>query len=102
MDISNLRQYRIGPYAIFDIATSYIGIYLIAPLLSKFAEKFSLRIPRTTWLWFTLPISVIFHLVFGQNTEFMKRLFSPEGYHNEVILLTIMMYIGGKQIRRSK
>lgn len=102
MDITYIRQFRIGPYAIFDIVTSYVGIYLLAPLLTRLAKSFTLHIPRSAWLWFTLPLSVIVHLVFGQNTEFMKRLSNPQGYHLETILLIVMVFMGGRQVRRSK
>ncbi len=29
-----LRQYRIGPFAIFDTVLSYVGILILSPLLS--------------------------------------------------------------------
>lgn len=97
-----LRQFRIGPYAIFDLVMSYIGIFLVAPVLSKLASKFSVKISRTAWLWFTLPISVIFHLIFRQNTAFMQRLFSSQGYHVEVIVLLFMVYMGVRHIYKYK
>lgn len=100
MDILKfLRQFRIGPYAIFDTALSYVAIYLLAPLLTRFAARLHLNISRASWLWLMLPIAVVFHLLFRQNTPFMQQLFHPGSYYVEYIVLFVMLYMGLKHIK---
>lgn len=97
--ISILRQYRIGPFTIFDSATAYLGIFLIAPLLTKLFFKLHINISRSGWMWLTLPIAVVFHLAFHQNTPFMKMLLNPKYYYLPIIVLIFMLYMGLRNIK---
>lgn len=100
MDIIGvLRQLRIGPFTIFDTLLAYVGIYFIAPLLSKLFAKINISISRSSWLWLTLPISVIFHLIFNQNTPFIKMVLNPSGDYLAKIVLLFMLYMGLKGVR---
>ena len=100
MDILHfLRQYKIGPFAIFDTVTAYLGIFLIAPLLTKIFSKIHVNISRAGWLWLTLPISVLFHLIFRQNTPFMKMLLNPKSFYIPIIVLIFMTYMGLRKIK---
>lgn len=94
-----LRQFRIGPIAIFDTALAYVGVFLVAPLLTKLFSLFHLRISRTAWLWLTLPIAVIFHFVFRQNTPFMKMFLDPNGFYIAKIILLFMLFMGLRNIK---
>jgi len=98
--IAVLRQYRIGPFTIFDTATAYLGIFLLSPLLSKIFSKIHINISRAGWLWLTLPISVIFHLVFRQNTPLIKILSDTSQYqfYLVVVIMVFMTYMGLKDI----
>ena len=102
--VSILRQYRIGPFTIFDTVTAYLGIFLLSPLLSKLFSKLHINISRAGWLWLTLPISVIFHLVFRQNTPLMKMLSDPFKFEFYLILvaLLLMTYLGLRKIKTLK
>lgn len=97
--IGILRQFKIGSFTIFDTGTAYLGVFLLAPLLTKLFSKLHLYISRTAWLWLTLPISVIFHLVFRQHTPFMKMLLDPNGFYIAKIILLFMLYMGLKNIK---
>ena len=99
--ITLLRQFRIGQFALFDIALGYVGIFLLSPVLTKIFSKFHLHIPRTTWLWWMFPISILFHFVFRQNTPLMRALSQPEGSLIAIILLT-MTFLGLRNCRRIK
>lgn len=99
IDIVYLRHFRIGPYAIFDFAVSYLGMYVIAPMLSAVVSKIHLNISRSGWMWLTLPLSVVFHIVFNQQTPLMKALISPDHYFIEAIALLFMLYMGLNNIR---
>ena len=96
-----LRQFRIGPFTIFDTVTAYLGIFLLSPLLSKIFSKIHINISRTGWLWLTLPISVLFHLIFRQNTPFMKMLLDPHQFqfYLGIIILLFMIYMGLRKIK---
>ena len=99
IDIAYLRQFRIGPYAIFDVVLSYLGIYLLSPLLTAAFAKIHLNITKSDWMWLVLPLSVIFHLIFNQKTSFMKALINPEHYFIEAIVLVFMLYMGLRNAR---
>src|SRR3989338_7238300 len=98
--ISALRQFRIGPFTIFDTAAAYVGIFLLSPLLTKLFFKFHLNISKTSWLWLTLPISVIFHFVFRQNTPLIKMLLDPSSFYIIAIVLLLMTYMGLRNINK--
>lgn len=95
-----LRQYRIGPFPMFDIILAYAGIFILSPLLTKLFAKVHLNISRSSWLWLTLPLSVVFHLIFRQNTPLMKMLFDPSRFYIPVIVLLFMMYMGLRNINK--
>lgn len=97
--IEVLRQFRIGPFTIFDTSLAYVGIFLVSPLLSKLFAKINIFIPRSSWLWLTLPIGVIFHLIFNVNSPFMKMLLDPSGNYLVKIMLIFMLFMGLKSIR---
>lgn len=97
-----LRQFKIGPFAIFDVVVSYLGIYLLAPLLTKLFAKLHLNIGRVQWLWLTLPIAAIFHLIFKQDTPLMKMVMDTNGYYFVKIAHIFMLFMGLRNIRSSK
>lgn len=94
------RQFKMGPFAIFDTALAYVGIYLLAPFLTKLFLKFHVYIPRISWIWLTLPIAVLFHLIFHQNTPFMKLLFDKNTFYLPLIVLLIMLFMGVRRIKK--
>lgn len=98
--ISVLRQFRIGPFTIFDTALAYVGIFLLSPLLSRLFAKINISISRSSWLWLTLPIGVIFHLVLQVHSPFMKMLLDLNGFYIEKFVLIVMIYMGLKTIKR--
>ena len=97
-----LRQFRIGPFTIFDLATAYLGIYLLAPLLTKLFSKMHVYISRAQWLWLTLPIGVLFHIAFRINTPYMRMLLDPHGNYLAKIILLGMLYMGLRNSRTQK
>lgn len=98
--IGVLRQFRIGPFTILDTLLAYVGIFFVSPLLSRIFAKFNISISRASWLWLTLPIGIIFHLVFRQNTPLTKMFLDPGGFYIEKIVLLVMLYIGLSKIKR--
>lgn len=66
--IEFLRQFKLGEYAIFDLVASFFGIYLLSPFLSKIFKKIRLDIPKVNWLYLTLPIGILAHILVGNIT----------------------------------
>jgi hypothetical protein len=86
--IEFLRQFRLGGYAIFDFIVSFFGIYLLSPWLSKTFLKFRLSVPKQSWLWLTLPLSILVHL-FSGNITLMTRNFID--LHNHYFLKAVIL-----------
>lgn len=97
--IEVLRQFRVGSFTVFDTLLAYIGIFLVAPLLSKLFAKINIYISRSNWLWLTLPIGVMFHLIFQQKTPFTRMFLDPNGFYIEKIVILFMFYMGLRHIR---
>lgn len=100
--ITFLRQFRIGGFAIFDIVLGYVGILLLSPLLTKFFAKLHIFIPWQSWLWFMLPISVLFHLLFDQQTPLLKTLSHTPGFFIVNTVLVFMIFMGARSCRQIK
>ncbi len=100
--ITYLRQFRIGGLAIFDLVVSYIGIYFLAPLLTKLLSKFHISISRTQWLWLTVPLGTVVHVLVGQKTALTKMLFNPNGDYVMKLIFLFMIYMGLKNTKRNK
>lgn len=98
--IALLRQYRIGPFTIFDTVLAYVGVLILAPLLTKLFLKVHVKIPLISWLWFTMPISVIFHIMFRQDTPLMRILFNSDKFYIAAGVLLFMIYMGLRRVRR--
>lgn len=102
ISIEYLRQFKIGPFAIFDTVISYLGILLLSPLLSWLTSKIHFKVPITSWLWFTMPLSVLFHVAFRQPTPLMKILGDASNFqfYIALVLLLGMTYMGFRGISR--
>lgn len=100
--ITFLRQFRIGGFAIFDTTLGYIGILLLSPLLTKLFAKLGIFIPWQAWLWFMLPISVLFHLLFDQQTPLIKALSQAPGFLIVNTVLVFMIFMGVRNCRQTR
>lgn len=89
-----LRSFRLGGYAIFDFVTAYLGIYLLAPILSRIVGVLVRPPTRAQWMWLTLPLSVVIHLLVSRSTPLTELALDPSrGYLLKFILLG-MLYLG--------
>lgn len=97
-----LRQFKIGPFAIFDTMAAYVGILIFSPILTWLMSKLRIKIPIISWLWFTLPLSVIFHIIFHQSTPLMKILANPGHlqFYIAIFILLAMTYMGLRKISK--
>lgn len=97
--IEYLRSFRIGEYSIFDLSVSFLGVILLAPLLSKIFRLIHLDIPFRSWLLFTLPIAVATHMIVGQNTLMTKYFLDPSSHFLLKISMAILLILGCTQIK---
>jgi hypothetical protein len=97
--IEFLRQFRLGDYAIFDFAAAFLGIYLLAPLLSKIFSKLRVEIPRQNWLYLTLPLSVVFHLLSGHITPLTRDFIDFQGHYLVKIVILALLVPGLNDIK---
>lgn len=97
--IKFLRQFRLFEYAIFDIIVAFLGIYLLAPLLSKIFLKLRIDIPKKSWLFFTLPIGILSHLVVGKITPMTKNFLDLHDHYALKAIIITLLILGIKDIK---
>lgn len=97
--IEFLRQFRIGNFAIFDFAVAFLGIYILSPLLSRIFLKFRIIVPKINWLFLTLPIGIMVHLVIGNLTPMTKNFLDPHGHYFLKIIILALFILGLKGIK---
>jgi hypothetical protein len=100
--ITYLRQFRIINYAIFDLVVSFIGIYLLAPGLTKLFKKINIDIPKTNWLYLTLPIGILVHILVGTVTPMTKNFLDTNSNYLLKILILVLLILGLRNIKKNK
>ena len=98
--ITYLRQFRLTGYAVFDFAAAFLGIFLLSPVLSKLARKTGLEIPRTNWLYLTLPIGIVTHLMIGKITPLTKNFIDIHGHYFLKAVMIGLTLLGLRNIKR--
>ena len=97
--IEFIRQFRFGEYAIFDFAAALIGIYLLSPLLSKLFRRLRLDIPKKNWLFLTLPLGILAHILVGNITPMTRNFIDIHSHYILKILILGLLILGIKGIR---
>ena len=87
------RVVRIGPFSALDLVGGYVLIFLIAPYLSKLFAYFGMKFTRLDWLFLTLPIALLAHLVTGFSTPFTEMFLSPDLLLPKLLIL-LMLILG--------
>lgn len=100
--IEFLRQFRVGEYAIFDFAVSFLGIYLLSPLLSKLCLKIRIKVPKLNWIFLTLPVSILIHLLIGNITPMTKNFLDLNGHYILKIVILASLVFGIKGVKIAK
>lgn len=90
--IEFLRQFRLGGYAIFDFLAVFIGMFLLAPLLSKIFLKLKIKIPQKNWLFLALPIGIATHLLVGKITPMTEDFIN---LHDHYVLKILVIGLFG-------
>ncbi|MFA6194829.1 MAG: hypothetical protein WC719_03750 [Patescibacteria group bacterium] len=94
-----LRQFRIGGYAVFDLVVAFLGIYLLSPLLSKVFLKIRISIPKINWVFLTLPLGILTHLLVGRITPMTKNFLDMHGHYFLKILILGLLFFGLRGIK---
>ena len=102
MTFDFLRSFRIAGYAIFDLAVSLIGIYLLSPLLSKLFLIFRLKISKLSWVFFTLPLSVLIHFLVGNITPMTKNFFDLNSNYALKAVIIALFILGARGVKIRK
>ncbi|MFA5830113.1 MAG: hypothetical protein WC843_06535 [Candidatus Gracilibacteria bacterium] len=97
--IEYLRQFKVLDYAIFDLVLSFVGIYLLAPLLSKIFLKLRLKISKKSWMFLTLPISILVHIMVGTMTPMTKYFLDIQDHYILKIIILGLLALGIKDIK---
>ncbi len=94
-----LRQFKLAGYAIFDLAVSFIGIYFLSPLLSKWSLKIKLSVPKINWVFLTLPIGLLVHFLVGTQTPMLKDFIDLHGHYVLKLVILISLVLGLRNIK---
>lgn len=97
-----LRSFRIFQLAIFDLAVSYLGVYLLSPLLIKLFEKLHLKTSKAQWLWLTLPLSIVIHLLAGQHTALTKMMLDSHSFYLVKAIVLGMVFMAFRKSKSNK
>lgn len=98
MTIEYLRSFRIAGYAVFDLISAFVGVYLLAPLLSRLFLKIGVVIPRLSWLLLTLPLGVLIHIIVGTETMMVKNFLDLNGHYGLKIFILVLTFLGIRQM----
>ena len=97
-----LRQFRIAGYAIFDLVVSFLGIYLLSPLLSRLFLYLRVKVPKSSWLLFTLPMGIGAHLLIGTITPMTKNFLDMNSNYVLKIVIALLFILGLRGIKITK
>jgi len=89
-----VRQARLAGYAVFDLILAYGGMYMASPALSKMTAKVGILVPRRAWLWLTLPISIVAHVLVGNITPMTQQFFDLSGYAMLKLVVLVSLFMG--------
>ncbi len=97
--IEYLRQFRFSGYAIFDFIAAFLGIYLLSPLLSKLFLKLRLDIRRKSWMFLTLPIATLSHILVGNITPMTRDFINLNEHYIVKLIIIGSLILGLKDIK---
>jgi len=100
--IAYFRQFRIEGFTIFDSGASFLGVYILAPLLTRLFRLFGIEISRKSWLYLVLPMGILGHLLSGTKTPMTEEFLDPRGYYPLKLIILILLFMGLKDIKIAK
>jgi hypothetical protein len=100
--IEYLRQFRVGGFAIFDFATAFLGVLILSPMLRWLFRKVGLEIPIRSWVFFTLPIGILTHILIGRKTPMTVEFLDLGGHYLLKAVILGLFILGITGIKRIK
>ena len=102
--LENLRKFKIFDFAVIDFVVAFAAMYLLAPLLSKLFLKIGLDIPKQNWLYLTIPISILIHILVGNITPMTKNFLDLRGHYvlKAIVLGLVILGLMGIKIVEKK
>lgn len=97
--IDYLRQFRLGNFAVFDFAASFLGMLALSPLLSYLCKRAGVHVPKRNWVILTLPIGVLAHILVGNITPLTKDVLDLSGHYVAKIVIVACAVFGVTGIR---
>ena len=97
-----LRQFRFLGYAIFDLGVSFLGMLILSPLLTMLFRKAHIEIPWWSWVLFTLPLGIVFHLAFNAMTPMTKQFLNLNGDYVLKAVIVAFCILGALGVRSIK
>ncbi len=95
-----LRSFHFFGYAIFDLILSFIGMYLISGRLSKLFLKINIIVPKMNWVYLTLPIGILVHILVGTYTPMVKDFLNLNSHYMLKLVILVFLFLGLGGIRR--
>ncbi|MBU0706285.1 hypothetical protein KJ657_03345 [Patescibacteria group bacterium] len=74
-------------------------MYLLSPLLSWLFRKIRLDIPKHNWLFFTLPIGILSHLLAGKITPMTSDFMDIHSHYLIKVLIIGSFILGLRGIK---
>ncbi len=98
-NIEFLRSFKLIDYAIFDFVASFLGIYLLSPILTKLFSIIKLKVTRKSWLLLTIPVSILVHYLVGNITPMTEDFLNLNAHYFLKGIIILMTYLGIKDIK---
>lgn len=102
ISIEFLRQFRIFGYAIFDFVLTFVGVIVLYPLLKKVAQAVGLRIPLNGWLFLSVPLSIVAHILSGNFTPLTQQFLRTDGDYLVKIVILGLLIAGIRTVSKTK
>jgi len=100
--IEVLRTHRVFGYALIDLTLAFVGIYLLSPLLTKLFRKVGLIIPKQSWMYATLPLGILVHILVSNDTLMTRNFLDTQGHYLLKASIIILTYLGIRGIKKNK
>lgn len=85
--IEKLRSFRVGPFAVFDFAMSFLAAWYAAPYLDWYVRREQL-------MWLVIPTALLVHKVLKINTPLNSMVFGPDTNRLAQAMVALMLFKG--------
>lgn len=102
MSIEFLRSFKIAGYAVFDFAASFLGMFLLSPILSGLARRAGWQVPRVNWVFLAMPLGIAAHLASGRITPMTADFLDPRGHYLVKAAILVFLVLSFRNIKRIK